>query len=169
MFRAIFARAVHSVIPQTKVKPLLKFPVTLRLKYPSWDVTASAEFSSAEEITAFLSTPKQFLIDPVTGDLIRPSQVAKIDPNIVYDVGGSGMPYREKGLSREQVWDAVFERKTAFVLKEGLEAEDSNLIELPRVIKGAAKEDVSEWEGVYQLSDGSVVFLEAKYRMSEVS
>jgi hypothetical protein len=169
MFRAILARAVQFAKPQTKGKPPLKFPVTLRLKYPSWDVPGSAEFSSAEEIKTFLSTPNQFLIDPVTGDMIRPSQVAKINPNIVYDVGGSGLPYREKGLTKEQVWDAVFERETALVLKEALEVEDPNLKELPRVVKGVAGEDVNEWEGIYQLSDGSVVFLEAKFQMSEVS
>jgi hypothetical protein len=73
-------------------------------------------------------------------------------------------------LSREQVWDMVFERKTALALKEDLEVEDPNIIaELPQVIRHATGEDVSKWEGIYQLSNGSVVFLEAQYRMSEVS
>jgi hypothetical protein len=65
--------------------------------------------------------------------------------------------------------DKVFERKTALALKEVLEAEDPKAVELPSVIKDAAGEDVSEWEAIYQLSDGCIVFLETKYRMSKVS
>lgn len=128
-----------------------------------------AEFSSAKEITAFLSTPKQFLIDPITGKIIRPDQVDKINPEVIYDVAGSGLPYREKGLSREQVWDRVFEGKTALALKETLENDDPKLMKLPRVIKDEAGKYVSEWEGLYQLSDGGIVFLETKFRMSKVS
>ena len=128
-----------------------------------------AEFASAEDITAFLSTPKQFLIEPITGQIIRPHQVDKIDPDVIYDVAGSGLPYREKGLSREQVWDRVFERKTALALKETLENEDPKVMKLPRVIKDEAGQYVSEWEALYQLSDGGIVFLETKYGMSKVS
>jgi hypothetical protein len=168
IFRAISTSAVR----YAKAKPtsLIKtFPVTLRLLYPTWDKPASHEFSSAKEITAFLSEPKQFLMDPETGQAIRPDQVDKIDPNVIYDVAGSGLPYREKGLTREQVWDKVFERKTALILKEALEEEDPKVVELLRVIKNAAGKDVSEWEALFQLSDGCFVFLETKYRMSKVS
>ena len=140
--------------------------MTLRLQYPSWDTPGLAEFSSAEDITAFLSTPKQFLIEPITGQIIRPHQVDKIDPHVIYDVAGSGLPYREKQkLSREQVWDRVFKRKTALALKETLENEDPKVMKLPR----EAGKDVSEWEALYQLSDGGIVFLETKYWMSKVS
>ena len=67
------------------------------------------------------------------------------------------------------MWDRVFERKTAFALKETLENEDPKGMKLPRVIKDEAGKDVSEWEALYQLSDGGIVFLEMKYRMSKVS
>jgi len=114
-----------------------------------------------------LSTPKQFLVEPITGQIIRPHQVDKIDPDVIYDVAGSGLPYREKVLSREQVWDRVFERKTALALKETLENEHPKVMKLPRVIKDEAGKNVSEWEALYQLSDGGIVFLETKYRMSK--
>jgi hypothetical protein len=68
------------------------------------------------------------------------------------------MPYCEKGLSREQVWDKVFEAKTAMALKDVLEKEGSVVVEMPRVIKDSQKKDVSEWEAVYKLSDGCLVF-----------
>lgn len=168
LFRAIYTSAICSAGARTN--PFIKkYPVTLRLQYPSWDKPGLAEFSSAEDITAFLSTPKQFLIEPITGQIIRPHQVDKIDPDVIYDVAGSGLPYREKGLSREQVWDRVFERKTALALKETLENEDPKVMKLPRVIKDEVGKDVNEWEAVYRLSDGSIVFLETKYRMSMVS
>ena len=126
LFRAIYTSAICSA--RARTKPFIKkFPVTLRLQYPSWDTPGLAEFASAEDITAFLSTPKQFLIEPITGQIIRPHQVDKIDPDVIYDVAGSGLPYREKGLSREQVWDRVFERKTALALKETLENEDTKV------------------------------------------
>ena len=82
----------------------------------------------------------------------------KVDPKIIYFVAGSGLLYGERGLTRE-VWDRVFERKTALALKEVLEEEDPKAIELPRVIKNEAGKDISEWEAIYQLSDGCIVFL----------
>jgi hypothetical protein len=101
LYRAIYTSAVCSA--RARTTPFIKkFPVTLRLQYPSWDTPGLAEFSSAEDITAFLSKPKQFLIEPITGQIIRPHQVDKIDPDVIYDVADSGFPYREKGLSREQ-------------------------------------------------------------------
>jgi len=139
MFRAILAGAA-------KPKPPLKFPVTLRLKFPPWDVPGSVEFSSAEEITAFLSEPKQFLIDPVTGNIIRPSQVAKIDPSIIYDVAGSGLPYREKRSMREQVWDRE-EDGPCFESNFGSRRPEPHRIAKSKDTTG---KDVSEWEGIYQ-------------------
>ena len=166
--RTIYTTAICSARPRTT--PFIKkFPVTLRLQYPSHEKPGSAEFSSAQDITDFLSTQKQFLLEPITGKIIRPNQVDKIDPNVTYDVLGSGIAYREKKLSREQVWDRVFEMKTAVALKETLENEDPKVMRLPRVIKDKAGKDVSEWEALYELSDGGIVFLETKYRMSTVS
>jgi hypothetical protein len=46
-----------------------------------------------------------------------------INPNVIYNVAGSGLPYREKGL-RDQVWDKFFERKMTMTLQEALKAED---------------------------------------------
>lgn len=79
------------------------------------------------------------------------------------------MPYRENRLSHEQVWDKIFKPKTAMVLKNVLEKEDPVVVELPRVIQDSQGKDMNEWEAVYKLSDGCLVFLEAKYRMSKVS
>ena len=153
---------------RTKSPLIKKYPVTLSLLYPSWSRPALHEFSSAKEITDFIS-PKQFLYDPATGHSIRANQVEKIDPSIVYEVAGSGLPYCEKGLTREQVWDTVFEKKSAFALKESLEKEDPKVKVLPRVIINEEGKDVGEWEAIYELSDGCIVFLESKYRMSKVS
>jgi hypothetical protein len=167
-YRAISTSAIRYA--KFKATPLIKkFPVTLHLLYPAWDEPVSHEFSSADEIATFLSEPKQFLKDPATSEAIRANQIDRIDPNIIYDIVGTGLPYREKGLTREQVWDKVFERKAALALKEVLEEEDPKAIALPRVYKNGAGKDVGEWEAIYELSDGCIVFLETKYRMSKVS
>ena len=166
-FRGICTTAIRSARPRTT--PFIKkYPVTLRFQYPSWETPTLHEFSSAKDITEFLSTPEQFLYEPLTGKAIRPKQVDKIDPNITYEVAGSGLPYREKGLSRDQVWDRDFEMKTELALKDMLEKKDLKVTNLPRVIKGKTGKDISEWQAVYQLSDGGVVFLETKFRMSKV-
>jgi len=171
--RAISTSAVHyaRASPASLIKG---YPVTLRLIFPSWRMATSHEFKSAEAITRFLSDPKQFLLDPETGYAIHPDQVEKIDPNVIYEVAGSGLPYpekgnHEKGISREQAWDSVFEKKTALALKKVLEEEDPTVTELPRVVKNGGGNAVSEWEGIYQLSDGRIVFLETKFRMTKVS
>jgi len=54
-------------------------------------------------------------------------------------------------------------------LKELLEEEDLKVKALPRVIINEEGKDVGEWEAIYELSDGCIVFLESKYRMSKVS
>ena len=108
--------------------------MTFHLLYPTWDEPVSNEFSSADEITTFLSEPKQFLRDPATSQAICANHIDKIYSNIIYDIVGMGLPYHEKGLTREKVWDKVFGRKTALALKE----ENPKAIELPRVHKKGA-------------------------------
>jgi hypothetical protein len=143
--------------------------ITLNILYPYWDMPISHTFKNVKAVAAFLKKPPQFLLDPDTGKAIRHEDVKQIDPNVIYDIIGSGMPYREKRLSREQVWDKVFEAKTAMALRDVLEKEGSVVVEIPRVIQDSQRKDVNEWEAVYKLSDGCLVFLEAQYRMSKVS
>jgi hypothetical protein len=69
--------------------------VTLRLQHPSWDKPLLADFYSPEDITSFLST-QRFLVEPVTGQIIRPHEVDKIDPDVTYDVAGFYLSYCEK-------------------------------------------------------------------------
>lgn len=87
----------------------------------------------------------------------------------MYELASPGLPYCGKGLLRKQGWNWVFERKTAFALKETLENEDMKVMKLLRVIKDKVGKDVSEWEALYQLLDGGIIFLEMKYRVSKVS
>src|SRR5882762_5128289 len=123
--------------------------ITLNLLYPYW---ISHTFENEKEVATFLKQSPQFLRDPETNKAIRHNDVKQINPNVIYDIAGSGMPYREKGLSHEQVWDKVFEAKTAMALKDVLEKEGSVVVEMPRVIKDSQKKDVSKWEVVYKLS-----------------
>jgi hypothetical protein len=156
----------------TKSKPLItSYPVSLKFQYPSSDIPYILTFTSKKDIENFLSERKQFLSNPITGHSIRPSQTEMIDPTMTYDIVGPGYPYpyREKSLSREQVWDRVFERKTAEALKKWLVLEGEEFVEMPRVIKDSARQDVSNWELMVELSDGTVIFLESKFRMSKVS
>lgn len=157
----------------TKTPPpsiIKKYPVILNFLYPSWEIPAIHRFYSEQDIEMFLSERKQFLFDPITGDAIRRNEIHRIDPNITYEVAGSGLPYRPKFLKRDQVWDKIFERKTAAALKEALDAEGEKFIELSRVVKDPATgQDVGEWEVILKTSDGTLIFLETKYRMSKVS
>ena len=171
-FLYMFSRAIFTSATRFGRKKLE--PITLNINYPSWDLPISHTFKDEKDLADFLKRPPpKFLLDPETNKAIRYNDGKKINPYIIYNIfTESGMPYhivphRGKGLSREQVWDKVFEAKTAAVLKNALG--DPGLVELPRVVKDAQGKDVSEWEAVYQLSDGCVVFLEAKYRMSRVS
>jgi hypothetical protein len=142
--------------------------ITLKIKYPYWDNPISHTFEGEKDLADFLKNPPQFLRDPETNKAFRHNNVKQINPNVIYEIAGPGLEYREKGIvSRE--WDKVFEAKSARALKEILSKEDPGLVELPRVIKDKQGKDVCEWEGVYQLSSGCIVFLEAKYRMSKVS
>ena len=65
----------------------------MRFRFFAWDRPALVEFSSRLDITTFLSEPKQLLMDPETGQIIRPHQVDKINPEVTYDIAGSGLPY----------------------------------------------------------------------------
>ena len=168
-FRALSTSTTRFARAKTS-KPLIKnYPITLRFIFPPiWDKPTNHRFDSAKDIEIFLSNNK-FLYDKKTNDVIRGNQTHLIDPDVLYEVAGSGVPYREKDLSRDQAWDVVFEQKTAKTLLEALKADQPNVIELPRVVKNPETGlDVSEWELIVQEPDGSITFLETKYRMSTV-
>ena len=108
-------------------------------------------------------------MDPLSNTPIRINQVERINPDRVYDLVGAGFTYRQMGLSREQVVDKVFEEKAALALKEVLKKEDPGIVELRRVVRDKAGKDVGEWKAIFESSDGCIIFLEAKFRMSMVS
>ena len=145
-----------------------KYPTTLNLCLPPYsDSPVPFTFNSLGEIKEFLQ-PNQFLVDPTVRRPITSRQVDLIDFDKVYDLVGGGFTYRHKGLSRDQ-FDKVFEQKAALALKEILMKEDPGIVELPRVIKDKDGKDVSEWEAIFESSDGCIIFLEAKFRMFWVS
>ena len=148
--------------------------ITLNVVYPYWDIPISHTFRDEKDLADFLKQPpQQFLRDPDTNKALRHTDVKQVNPNIIYDIAGSGlmiMSSREKRLSREQVWDKIYEEKTSKALKYVLEKEDPGVVlELPKVVKDGQGKMVSKWEAVYQLPHGCVVFLDARYRMSKVS
>ena len=126
-------------------------------------------FKNKKEVATFLKQPPQFLWDLETDKAISHNDVKHINPNVIYDIVGSGRPYCEKGLSCEQVWDKVFKAKTAMALRDILKKEGSTVVEMLKVIEDSPKKDVSKWKVVYKLSDSCLVFLEAKYHMLKVS
>jgi hypothetical protein len=158
--------------PQNRTVPtpiIQDYPVTLRLKYPTWDLPLINSFDSAQQIEDFLGS-KQFLVDTKTNHAIRRHQIYKIDPKVTYEVAGSGLPFRsEGGMTREQMWDKVLEEKTAAALKDAQEKE-GGFVELPRVVKDPVTGlDTAEWESILKDNDGIIIFLGTKYRMSKVS
>ena len=66
-----------------------------------------------------------------------------------------------------QISDLAYEQKCRRAMTEYLQAADPLFTELPRKIYCDDKV-LAEWEGVYEKSDGSVVFLEVKHRMTWV-
>jgi hypothetical protein len=165
MFRSIYTSAVrHSSKPHAIT---IKFPVTLRISLPEYGKPVSLRFTSFDNIADFLK-PKSFFVDPSSGTTVQIDQVEDLDPGVVYDVYGPGWTHRQKGLSREQVVDRVFENKAAMALKAILQKEAGGFVELPRVIQDEKGKDVAEWEAVLELPDGCVVFLEVKFCMSMV-
>jgi hypothetical protein len=108
-------------------------------------------------------------VDPLSKTPIKIDQVERINPDRAYDLVGTGFVYRQKGLSRAQAVDKVFDKKAALALRELLKKEDPGVVELSRVIQDKAGMDVAEWEAIFESSDGCVIFLEAKLRMSLVS
>lgn len=157
----------------TKPIPIItKYPVRIGIKYPSWDVPAFIEFDSKKHIKTFFSERKQFLMDPRTGNCILPDETHRIDPSVTYDIVGTDLSYHhEKSLSPDQVWDRIFEGKTTRALRDWFISEGVKFAELPRVVKDPGTGlDVEEWELIIQIvSDGTLVFLETKYRMWKVS
>ena len=160
-FRAISNSAVRYA---SKLHAIKKFPVTLCISFPPYDEPTLVNFTSFEQIAEFLE-PKNILRHPTTGHALHATEVKKIDPGIVYDIIDTDFPFCGK---RVQVGDRFFEGKSSLALWSILKEEDPGVLRLPSVIKDK-KRDVAEWEAIFQLSDGCIVFLEAKYRMSKVS
>jgi hypothetical protein len=145
----------------------LKFPVDLHIIFPPNDEPLPVPFQSYDDIADFLS-PKALFQAP-NSPIIRRHNVKAIDPTKAYEIIGPGYVRREKGL-REQVWDKVFEEKSKLALKAKLQRVDPDVVDLPRkVLDQTTGKDIAEWEAIFRLSNGRLVFLEAKYRMTLVS
>jgi hypothetical protein len=93
-------------------------------------------------------------------------QVKKINPVKIYDLIGAAHAGLHVPFERPHKVDKVFEEKAALALREILKKEDPGIVELPSVIQDKAEKDVAEWEAIFELSDGCIIFLEAKFRMS---
>ena len=69
--------------------------ITLNLLYPYWDAPISHTFKNEKEVAAFLKQPPQFLREPNgpntwTNKAIRQNDVKQVNPNVIYDIIGSG-------------------------------------------------------------------------------
>jgi hypothetical protein len=127
-----------------------KFPVILQLSLPPYnDDPIPFEFSSFGAIQDFLRPEGRFLVDPLSKTPIKIDQVERINPDRAYDLVGTGFVYRQKGLSRAQAVDKVFDKKAALALRELLKKEDPGVVELSRVIQDKAGMDVAEWPKQY--------------------
>jgi hypothetical protein len=155
----------------SKPHTINKFPVTLRIVFPPGaDEPSYFDFKSFRSITNFLK-PRRLLVNTTTKEAILPHQVREIDPGILYDMVDLDYPFypRDSGRLTKQGVDRFFDGRSAFVLRRGLEKEDPGVVQLSSVIKDTNGRDVDEWEAVFLLSDGCIVFLEAKYRISKAS
>ena len=85
--------------------------ITLNIVYPYWDTPFLHSFKNEKDLTDFLKQPPQFLIDPDTGRTICHRNINWVDLSVIYDIIGSGIPYHQKGLSQEQVWEKVLNAK----------------------------------------------------------
>ena len=167
LLRQIYTSAIRYSRKSTPA--IKKFPITLQICLPPYNNRPLPfDFASFNDIEKFLQ-PNRFFVDPLSDKPIMIDQVERLNPDRVYDLVGAGFTYRQKGLSREQVVDKVFEEKAALALKEILKKEDPGIVELPRVVRDKAGKDVGEWEAIFKSSDGCIIFLEAKFRMSTVS
>ena len=126
------------------------------------------KFATFSNIKQFLQLDR-FLMDPLSNEPITIDEVERINPDRVYDLVGVGFTYCQKGCSREQGVDKVFEEKAALALKEILKKEDPGIVELPRVVQDKEGKNIGEWEAIFESLDSCIIFLEAKFRMSMVS
>ena len=126
------------------------------------------KFTMFSNIKQFLQL-NHFLMDPLSNEPITIDEVERINPDRVYDLVGVGFTYCQKGFSREQGVDKVFEEKAVLALKEILKKEDPGIVELPRVVQDKEGKNIGEWEAIFESLDGCIIFLEAKFRTSMVS
>lgn len=155
-------------------KAAIKFPVTVNILFPHCDEPYRFEFVSYKDFSDFLE-PQSILraLSPGSKN-IRARNIKDLDPTKAYEIVGPGYIYlgQERRPLKDQVWDTsrVFEEKSKLALKVKLQKDHPGLVDLPRVIcDKATGKNVAEWEAVFQLSDGSIIFLESKYRMTLVS
>ena len=150
---------------QCALPTIIFFHVTLHILFPHDDLVAQP-FQLFDNIQEWLK-PKHFLVDS-SGNSIYYQEVNKINLSTVYRIVGPGLSVQEKGLSRDQVWDKVFEKKVFLAVKDVLEEMDPGVTELSRVLVDDQGKDIAEWEAVFEMPDGCIIFLEAKYHMTHV-
>jgi hypothetical protein len=148
--------------------PSIKFPVTLGIIFPTLEDPEPLEFPSYDSISDFLA-PTTFLRAPRSKNIHR-GNVKDIDPTKIYEILGPGFICQKRTwLSRDDwVWDKDFEEKAKLALKVKLQKGDPGLVDLPRKIYDAEGKYITEWDAIFQLSDGCIIFLETKYRITKL-
>ena len=92
---------------------------------------------------------------------------SKVSPGQSYKVISPMFRAFDEERRHCQTSDLAYEQKCRHALTEYLRAVDPVFTELPSKIHGE-KNVLVEWEGVFEKSDGSIIFSEVKHRMTMV-
>jgi hypothetical protein len=155
-------------------KPPQKFnhgdSISLTMIVPPSNERQVVECQTTEDLIQFIKSYNGTLAtrsENGSAKLIPYSKYSELSPSIVYDIISPFFASIEEQHQPWQTSDRAFEDKSHKALIRYVEEQQFSFRELTRVFK-VGDEPKIEWEGVFELANGEVWFLECKHCVSMV-
>jgi hypothetical protein len=119
-----------------------------------------------ELVKTYKGTLTEFGADGFSKIIAR-SKYFEVSPFVIYEIISPYFTAMTDERQHRQIADKAFKDKSRQALTRYLEEQGFSFRELDRVIKVDGK-PIAEWEGVFELEDGGIWFLECKHCVSTV-
>jgi hypothetical protein len=144
--------------------------IMLRLIVPPSKEPQVLQCQTTEELVELVKTYEGILTEfgaDRFSKIIPRSKYFEVSPFVTYEIFSPYFTDMTDERQHRQIADKAFEDKSRQALTRYLEEQGFSFRELDRVIKVDGKL-IAEWEGVFELEDGGIWFLECAFCVSTV-
>ena len=141
--------------------------IKLNVIVPPFGETQVVKCKTTKELHEFVGVYKGVLKSLNPPEVILPGDYTDISPSAIYEIISPFFSSMEEERQHRQTSDKAFEEKSRAAMIRYLNDHKLSFHDLGREIKVSGK-IVAEWEGVFELEDGQLWFLESKHCVTTV-